>query len=148
MSKNKHLENTKDMTVPQRLDYMSKLSPAEWDEICRGCGICCLNKYYMADGSLAYSSAACKNLDLDTRKCKCYAARLCNGSCNKVDLELVRSARVLPASCAYVEMLYGPAETPADVNWDDVVSEADISPTRASKRLIPNSHKWTRKGSK
>lgn len=134
---------TKKMTFEERLEYMSRLSPDDWDKICRGCGLCCLNKYYREDGKIEYASVACKNLDTQTRKCKCYEARLCRGACHKVDLALVRDARVLPASCAYVEILYGDADIKPDVNWEEVVSESSISPIKAQKRIIPGSENWT-----
>lgn len=151
------LEN---MTFEQRLDYMSKLSPGAWESICRGCGLCCLCKYYTDDGGIEYARVACKNLDLKTRRCKCYECRLKRGACHNVDLEIVRAARVLPANCAYVEMLYGPAEkatigaehdeprkqreTAIRVDWDTVVSENDISPVAAQRRIIKGSTKWAK----
>jgi uncharacterized cysteine cluster protein YcgN (CxxCxxCC family) len=135
-------EKLKNMTFEQRLEYMTNLSSVEWESICRGCGICCLNKYWRDDGGVDYARVACKNLDLGTRKCKCYASRLNGGECHNVDIDIVRDARVLPASCAYVEMLYGMADCPATVDWDTVVSEQDIGPLAAFRRIIPCSNHW------
>ncbi len=138
-------------TFKERLEYMSKMTQQQWELVCRGCGLCCLCKYYVDDdNSVAYARVACKNLDLKTRRCKCYECRLKRGACHNVSLDIVRAARVLPANCAYVEILYGPAAPAncAQVNWDDIVSEADISPVAAQRRIIPGSTNWSVKKTK
>ncbi len=133
----------------ERLEYMRGLTHDEWDKICRGCGLCCLCKYYTHDGGVEYASVACKNLDLKTRRCKCYDCRLKRGACHNVDIDIVRQARVLPRSCAYVEMLYGPPSAEASggrpaVDWGTVLSENEISPLVAQKRIIPGSVNWSK----
>ena len=99
----------------------------------------------MPDGAMGYAAVACKNLNLETRQFRCYGTRLCRGACHKVNLDIVRDARVLPSTCAYVEMLFGQSEIATDVDWDSVVSESDIGPFRAQKRIIPGSTEWSRR---
>ncbi len=132
-------------TFKERLEYMKNLSRDEWESICRGCGLCCLCKYYTHDGGVEYARVACKNLDLKTRRCKCYDCRLKRGACHNVDIDIVRDARVLPRNCAYVEMLYGPSDVHPNIDWETVVSENEISPMAAQRRIITGSKKWSKK---
>ena len=82
---------------------LAEMSIAEWESLCDGCGLCCLNKLEDADtGEVATTSVACRWLDLGTCRCADYANRLSNvPDCISLTPARVRELDWLPASCAY-----------------------------------------------
>jgi len=55
---------------------IAKLSRAEWEALCDGCGKCCLNKLEDEDsGDVALTRVACRLLDDDTCLCAHYDTR-------------------------------------------------------------------------
>ena len=55
---------------------LEKLTRAEWEALCDGCGKCCLNKLEDADtGEVALTNVACRLLDGDTCRCTQYPVR-------------------------------------------------------------------------
>lgn len=55
---------------------LHRLTPAEWEALCDGCGRCCLNKLEDADtGEIAFTRVACRLLDGDTCRCGNYPER-------------------------------------------------------------------------
>ena len=49
---------------------LSKLSQAEWEALCDGCGKCCLLKLEDEDtGKIEYTNIACKLLSKKNQKC-------------------------------------------------------------------------------
>ncbi len=83
---------------------LDELNEREWEELCDGCGLCCLLKFE-EDGkeSVCWTNVACRLLDHETCRCKHYEART----------EIVKDCIVLkpgeiedvigwmPATCAY-----------------------------------------------
>jgi uncharacterized protein len=55
---------------------MDRLTQAEWEALCDGCGKCCLNKLEDEEtGEVALTRIACRLLDDSTCKCGQYATR-------------------------------------------------------------------------
>ena len=82
---------------------LAELSRQEWEALCDGCALCCVQKLEDEEtGSVYFTDIACRLLDVKTCRCTNYAARA-----NEVTSCLVLSAddsdafRWLPGSCAY-----------------------------------------------
>ncbi|HHX91711.1 MAG TPA: YcgN family cysteine cluster protein [Paracoccus sp.] len=83
---------------------LARMSSAEWEALCDGCGKCCLNKLEDADtGEVFFTNIACRLLDDSTCRCGNYEIRkslvpecvlLTPGTLKDV-------AYWLPKSCAY-----------------------------------------------
>lgn len=84
----------------RRLDEMSA---AEWESLCDGCGLCCLNKLEYEDtGAVEFTSAACRYLDAGTCRCADYENRKANvPDCVQLTPESVYDLYWLPETCAY-----------------------------------------------
>lgn len=55
---------------------LSKMTPAQWESLCDGCGKCCLVKLRDADtNEVLFTNIACKQLDLRSCRCKDYENR-------------------------------------------------------------------------
>ncbi|MCA0205609.1 YcgN family cysteine cluster protein [Pararhodobacter sp.] len=55
---------------------LNKMTPAEWEALCDGCGKCCLNKLEDADtGEVWFTRIACRLFDDATCRCANYEIR-------------------------------------------------------------------------
>ena len=110
----------------KRADALSKMSEQEWDAVCKQCGICCLAKCQFcpeADNgykTVVYLKQCCENFDLKKHKCSVYQTRLNIPHCEKVNMDAILNSNILPASCGYVEYIFGPAPFPAQVDFNQV----------------------------
>lgn len=88
---------------------LERMSEAEWESLCDGCGLCCQIRVEDVDtGEIALSDAACRLLDLCTHRCSDYARRQERvPDCVKVTPHNVRSLTWLPHSCAYRLLAFG-----------------------------------------
>jgi len=82
---------------------LSEMSKAEWESLCDGCARCCLNKLEdIESGDIAYTSVACRLLDLGSCRCSDYADRTRYvPDCVVLTPKRVEALRWLPSTCAY-----------------------------------------------
>jgi hypothetical protein len=83
---------------------LHRMTRAEWEALCDGCGKCCLNKLEYDDtGEVAFTRVACRLLDGQTCRCTNYADRR-KYVPDCVQLTAARLPKVaywLPRTCAY-----------------------------------------------
>ena len=91
---NKHFWQTK---------TLDQLSADEWESLCDGCGLCCLVKIKDEDhGDVYNTSVACRQLDIETCRCRDYENRLSDvPMCIQVTKDNVAQLDWLPETCAY-----------------------------------------------
>lgn len=84
----------------KRLD---ELTSAEWESLCDGCALCCLEKLQDAETEeVFYTDVVCSLLDTSSCRCKDYPNRAERvPECIQLSLEHVEAFRWLPRSCAY-----------------------------------------------
>ena len=82
---------------------LAEMSDLEWEALCDGCGLCCLNKLEDWDsGDVVFTSVACTLLDGDSCRCKDYENRKATvPDCIRLTPQKVRSISWLPQTCAY-----------------------------------------------
>lgn len=90
---------------------LAEMDEAEWESLCDGCGLCCLQKLEdEEDGSVYYTRIACKLLDLDSCRCSDYAGRHRQvPDCIRLTPDQADQFRWLPATCAYRLLAQGQA---------------------------------------
>jgi hypothetical protein len=90
---------------------LAELNSHEWEQLCDGCGKCCLNKIIDDDTeALYYTNAACQLLDAKDCQCLHYDQRFnFVPSCTKVTLSNIAQLTWLPDSCAYRRLYLGRA---------------------------------------
>lgn len=84
----------------KRLD---KMTHAEWESLCDGCGKCCLHKLQDEDtGEIAFTRVACRLLDRATARCGDYAHRRIRvPDCVRLTAKGAAKFGWLPNTCAY-----------------------------------------------
>ena len=82
------------------LDQMAK---AEWEQLCDGCGRCCLNKLEDADtGRIHYTDVVCQLLDEESCRCVSYEDRKrFVPECQILTPQNLGRYSWLPSTCAY-----------------------------------------------
>lgn len=90
----------------KRLDDMT---PAEWESLCDGCGLCCLQKLEDEDtGEVYHTDLACRYMDLETCRCTVYSERLKKvPACTVLTLDTVNEYHWMPQTCAYRTLAEG-----------------------------------------
>ena len=86
-----------------RRKTLEQLSQQEWESLCDGCGLCCLQKLEDEDdNSVYYTSIACKLLDLKTCQCSDYPNRIkFVPDCIQLTPQVVAKMDWLPQTCGY-----------------------------------------------
>ena len=82
---------------------LAQLDQDEWESLCDGCGLCCLQKLEDEDdGSVYYTRIACKLLDRDSCQCTNYPNRQqFVPDCIQLSPARTDEFRWLPPTCAY-----------------------------------------------
>jgi len=88
---------------------LNEMTSAEWESLCDGCALCCMNKIEDEDtGELYYTNTACHLLNLSSCRCSDYANRLSHvPDCLQLTVATVDSYAWLPDSCAYRRLANG-----------------------------------------
>jgi len=108
---------------------LSDLTRAEWEQLCDGCGRCCLVKLEDEDtGAIHHTSVACKLLDQQSCRCGDYPRRRRYvPDCVRLTLEKLADITWLPPTCAYVLRHQGKPLPP----WHPLISDDPESVARA-----------------
>jgi len=83
---------------------LAKLTGAEWEALCDGCGKCCLNKLEDEEtGEVALTRVACRLLDDQSCRCGQYAIRktLVPDCIQLTPQTMADVAYFMPETCAY-----------------------------------------------
>ncbi|WP_180897675.1 YcgN family cysteine cluster protein [Martelella soudanensis] len=86
-----------------RVKRLDEMDNREWESLCDGCGLCCLNKLEdWETGEVAFTSVACRLLDGHSCQCSDYGnRRVIVPECIQLDIEGVEEIPWLPPTCAY-----------------------------------------------
>ena len=82
---------------------LDKMSRAEWESLCDGCGKCCLHKIEdEITGAVHPTNVACRLLDRHSCRCSSYKTRRAFvPDCVRLSAANVDRYQWLPATCAY-----------------------------------------------
>jgi len=82
---------------------LEQMTNEEWESLCDGCGLCCLNKIQDEEtDEIAYTRVVCPYSDVKTGQCTDYANRTKNvPTCVQLTADLASEFHWLPSTCAY-----------------------------------------------
>ena len=82
---------------------LKEMTRDEWESLCDGCGICCLEKIEDREtGKIVLTSVSCQFLDTVNCRCMVYADRkLVNPDCMELSPDRLKHIQWLPDTCAY-----------------------------------------------
>jgi uncharacterized cysteine cluster protein YcgN (CxxCxxCC family) len=110
---------------------LEEMSREQWESLCDGCGRCCLVKIPGPRGADVPTSAACRQYDGQTGRCKSYATRTRRvADCVQLTPELAATLPWLPPTCAYRLLAHGedlPGWHPLVTGDPDSVERAGMS---------------------
>ena len=111
---------------------LAEMSSEEWESLCDGCALCCLQKLEDEDtGDIYFTDIACRLLDTDSCRCMDYANRAKQvATCMVLSLDDPEAFDWLPATCAYHRLANGedlPDWHPLITGDPDSVHDAGIS---------------------
>lgn len=92
-----------DAPVPFWKKPLGELTRREWEQLCDGCGRCCLVKLEDEDtGKIHFTDVACRLLDQNTCRCRDYRNRQREvPDCVRLTPRNVDNLSWLPKTCAY-----------------------------------------------
>lgn len=99
---------------------LNKMTRAQWESLCDGCGKCCVHKLEDEDtGELMATNVACRLLDRRTGQCKDYRNRKAHiPECVRLTPAMIPKLDWLPSTCAYL-LVYEGKDLP---KWHPLVS--------------------------
>ena len=99
---------------------LMEMNPSQWELLCDGCGICCLEKLQDVEtGAVEYTAVACRYLDTSKCRCRVYENRLkVNRNCVQITVDTLPQLGWLPGSCAYRRL----AEGKKLMRWHPLIS--------------------------
>jgi len=111
---------------------LAEMSKTEWESLCDGCALCCLQKLEDEEtGDVYFTDVACRLLDTETCRCTDYTARAKKvADCLVLSADEPDTFHWLPASCAYRRLADGkdlPDWHPLRTGDPDSVHGAGIS---------------------
>lgn len=126
---------------------LSEMNSEEWESLCDGCALCCLQKLEDDEtGEIYFTDLACRLLDVETCRCTDYAARARKvANCMVLSVDNPAAFRWLPATCAYRRLANGqdlPDWHPLITGNPESVHEAGIS-VRGKVISENESNQWT-----
>lgn len=107
---------------------LEEMTREEWESLCDGCGLCCLNKLQDEEtGEIVYTRVVCPYSDLETGQCSDYVNRSTNvPTCVPLTRERVAEFDWLPDSCSY-RLIYRGQPLP---DWHPLVTKDPASPRK------------------
>ena len=86
-----------------RTKTLDEMSPAEWESLCDGCGLCCVIRFEDEDtGEVIPTRVHCKLFDPKVCACSDYANRKAHvPDCIKLTPGNIEALEWMPRSCAY-----------------------------------------------
>ena len=108
---------------------LAEMTAEEWESLCDNCGKCCLHKLEDEDtGKIAFTSVACRLINLNTCRCTRYNERTkLVAECLDIRKLDVEKYNWLPSTCAY-RLLNEGNELPA---WHPLITGSPASVKRA-----------------
>ena len=94
------------MSSPERFwetKRLHEMTPEQWEQLCDGCGQCCLHKLEDEDSEqLFFTAVACRLFDARTCRCTDYSQRTQRVvDCIVLHVDRAQEFHSLPRSCAY-----------------------------------------------
>jgi len=88
---------------------LAEMSPAEWESLCDGCGLCCLVRFEDEDsGDVTPTRVACKLFDPNACRCTDYDRRQNKvPDCVPLSPDNISRLSWMPLSCAYRRLSEG-----------------------------------------
>lgn len=82
---------------------LAEMSPTEWENLCDGCGLCCVIRFEDEDtGQIIPTHVHCKLFDPDRCTCTDYAQRQAEvPDCVQLTPDNIERLKWMPLSCAY-----------------------------------------------
>jgi uncharacterized cysteine cluster protein YcgN (CxxCxxCC family) len=99
---------------------LSEMSRGEWESLCDGCALCCLQKLEDEDtGEIFFTDIACRLLDTDACRCTDYGARAEKvKTCLVLSPDKPEAFAWLPGTCAYRRL----AEEKSLPDWHPLIT--------------------------